>query len=105
MFSNRISIILLAVLMTAACANESNRSGTRSADADRPPAQGHDRGGRPPMPDLSEAAAQLGVSEEALALALRNAGGPPPDFDKAAEALGVSTAELEAALPKPRGRR
>ncbi|MEZ4645664.1 MAG: DUF1566 domain-containing protein [Chloroflexota bacterium] len=46
-------------------------------------------------PDLAAAAAQLGVSEQALRAAL---GAPPPDLTAAAAALGVSEAELVAAL-------
>lgn len=49
-------------------------------------------------PDLAEAAASLGVTEETLTSAL---GGPPPDLDAAAETLGVSVDELTAALPAP----
>jgi len=49
-------------------------------------------------PDLTEAAAALGVSLEALQSAL---GGPPPDFNAAAETLGLSVADLIAALPGP----
>ena len=47
-------------------------------------------------PDLSEAAATLGVTVEELAAAL---GGPPPDFEAAAETLGISVEELVAVLP------
>lgn len=52
-------------------------------------------------PDLSEAAATLGVTEQELLAAL---GGPPPDFDAAAATLGVTVAELEAAMPAAPGR-
>ncbi len=51
-------------------------------------------------PDLSEAAATLGVTQQELQAAL---GGPPPDFDAAAETLGVTVDELQAALPDPGG--
>lgn len=47
-------------------------------------------------PDLSEAAALLGISENELSEAL---GGPPPDFEAAAETLGISVEELTAAMP------
>ncbi|MEM9178194.1 MAG: hypothetical protein AAGA89_00720 [Pseudomonadota bacterium] len=65
------------------------------------------RGDRPPAPDLSNAAEQLGISEEDLHSALRASGGPPPDLAKAAEALGISEDELKAVMPEPprRGRR
>ena len=51
-------------------------------------------------PDLSAAAAQLGVSEEALRNAL---GAPPPDLATAAQTLGVSVEELRQALGVPGG--
>ncbi|KAA3643032.1 MAG: YHYH protein [Chloroflexi bacterium] len=51
-------------------------------------------------PDLSAAAAQLGVSEEALRNAL---GAPPPDLAAAAQALGVSEDALRQALGVPAG--
>lgn len=65
------------------------------------------RGDRPPGPDLSNAAEQLGISEQDLHAALRASGGPPPDLSKAAEALGISEEDLKAAMPPPpnRGRR
>ena len=46
-------------------------------------------------PNLSAAAAQLGVTEEQLRLAL---GPPPPDIEAAASSLGVTTGALRAAL-------
>lgn len=49
-------------------------------------------------PDLTEAAATLGVTVEELQAAL---GGPPPDFAAAAEKLGITLDELMAALPQP----
>lgn len=65
-----------------------------------------ERGKRPPMPDFSQAAETLGISEEDLHAALRASGGPPPDLAKAAATLGVTEDELKAVLPKPpqRGR-
>lgn len=57
-------------------------------------------GGAPAGPDFAEAAAQLGVSEEALLAAL---GEPPFDLEAAAATLGVAAADLEAALPAPPG--
>ena len=46
-------------------------------------------------PDLTAAAASLGVSADALRRAL---GPPPPDFAAAARQLGISEAQLRAAL-------
>ena len=46
-------------------------------------------------PNLAAAAAQLGVNEEQLRLAL---GPPPPDIEAAASSLGVTTGALRAAL-------
>ena len=57
-------------------------------------------GARGAAPDLSEAAAALGVTQEELQAAL----GPRlPDFDAAAEILGITVEELQAALPAPSG--
>lgn len=61
-------------------------------------------GQRPPgggqEPDLSQAAAELGVSVDALRDAL---GSPPPDFAQAAEKLGISEDRLQSVLPlRPR---
>ena len=50
------------------------------------------------QPDFSEAAATLGVTEDALLAAL---GQPPFDLITAAETLGVSVEALEQALPQP----
>ena len=55
--------------------------------------------GRPEI-DFAAAAAQLGVTEDALRAAL---GAPPPDFDAAAAQLGVTVDELIAALGIPAG--
>ena len=69
-----------------------------SAGGGAPPAGAAPDGVAPDAgPDLSEAAAALGVTEEALRSAL---GGPPPDFEVAAEALGVTVEELMAVLPE-----
>lgn len=57
------------------------------------------RGGQ--GPDLSQAAAELGVSVDALRDAL---GGPPPNFAQAAAKLGISEEQLESVLPPPRSR-
>ena len=74
--------------------------------ADGPPADGGGEGAagtqvggpRDGEIDFSEAAAALGVTQEALQAAL---GGPPPDFESAAEILGLAVDELRAALPAP----
>lgn len=58
-----------------------------------------DEQGRPQI-DFASAAAQLGVTEDALRAAL---GAPPPDFDAAAAELGVTVDELIAALGLPAG--
>lgn len=53
-----------------------------------------DAGGE--APDLTEAAATLGVTIDELEAAL---GAPPPDLEAAAEVLGITVEELQAALP------
>ncbi len=62
-------------------------------------------GQRPPRggaePDLSQAAAELGVSVDALRDAL---GGPPPNFAEAAEKLGISEDQLRSVMPPPQSR-
>ena len=50
-------------------------------------------------PNLAAAAAQLGVTEEQLRLAL---GPPPPDIEAAASSLGVTTGALRSALDSSR---
>ncbi|HSH04638.1 MAG TPA: YHYH protein [Anaerolineae bacterium] len=52
-------------------------------------------GGNGTPPDFAEAAATLGVTEQALRDAL---GGPPPDFEAAAATLGIPVATLQEAL-------
>lgn len=66
------------------------------------PAEGQNQGGQQGRPqiDFASAAAQLGVTEDALRTAL---GPPPPDFDAAAAELGVTVEELIAALGLPAG--
>lgn len=51
-------------------------------------------------PDLSAAAKELGVSQDALRQAL---GKGPPNFEAAAKTLGISVDTLRAALPPPPG--
>ncbi len=53
-------------------------------------------GAAPAAPDLTEAAATLGVTVDELNAAL---GQPPYDLDAAAEILGLTPEELEAAIP------
>lgn len=105
MILNRMTIAAMAVLSISACANEPATSGAQAAASSRPAPRGAERGERPPMPDLAEAAEKLGVEKDALAQALRDAGGPPPNFEKVAKAIGVSVEDLEAALPPPPERR
>ena len=50
-------------------------------------------------PNLAAAAAQLGITEEQLRLAL---GPPPPDIEAAASSLGVTTGALRSALDSSR---
>jgi hypothetical protein len=55
--------------------------------------------GRPNgRPNLEQAAANLGVSEDQLVRAL---GSPPPDLAAAAQTLGVSEQDLASALGLP----
>lgn len=61
----------------------------------QPPAA---NGSQPTQPDLAAAAAQLGVTEQALREAL---GPPPPDLAAAAAQLGVRQEALAAALGVP----
>lgn len=56
-------------------------------------------------PDLSEAAATLGITEEALENAMRASGGPPPNLAKVASELGIDEDTLKEALPPPPERR
>ena len=59
---------------------------------------GNPGGGTGGKPDTAAAAAQLGVTEEALIAALGDPAQGAPDFAAAAEALGVTEADLMAAL-------
>ena len=54
--------------------------------------------GERPLLDLASAAAQLGVSEQAMRDALGDPGQGPPDMAAAAAILGVSEADLIAAV-------
>ncbi len=55
------------------------------------------------MPDLTAAAAQLGVSEEALQAALGDPSQGPPDFAAAAQQIGVTESDLMAVLGMAEG--
>jgi hypothetical protein len=66
-----------------------------AGDGAPPDAPGDDDGAPAGAPDLSRAAATLGVTEQELMAAL---GPPPPDFETAADALGVTVGDLMAAL-------
>ncbi len=66
--------------------------------ADRPEGPPPSLGRRGQPPDLSAAAAALGVSVETLKRAL---GPPPPDIQGAAQKLGISLEKLRSALPPP----
>ena len=46
-------------------------------------------------PDLSIAAKQLGISEQAL---MRTLGPPPPNISNAAKKLGISESKLQVAM-------
>lgn len=83
------------------CLNGADISATGpSGNGGGPPAGGATEGSTQGGPDLTEAAAALGVTVAELQQAL---GSPPPDFAAAAAALGVTAEELQAALPAPPG--
>jgi len=74
-------------------------SGQPGAAGNQPPAAGNQPGaGGQQSPDLANAAAQLGVTEEALQAALGDPSQGPPDFAAAAETLGITESDLIAAL-------
>ena len=64
---------------------------------------GADTGGPAQGGPLAEAAALLGVSEQALAEALGDPSQGPPDVANAARVLGISEDEIRAVLPDPPG--
>lgn len=82
-------------LVTPALANPGDADDRGAEDG-----RGH-RGG---PPDLTDAAAQLGITVEVLESALRESGGPPPNLAQAAATLGITEAELKAVMPPPPGR-
>ncbi|MCP4361230.1 MAG: DUF1566 domain-containing protein [Chloroflexi bacterium] len=80
--------------------------GAEQLNANTPPTNSEQ--GQPPAGaggPLAEAAAQLGVSEEALHAALGEPGQGPPDFEAAAQQLSVSVEALQAALGAPNPQR
>jgi hypothetical protein len=64
--------------------------------------QGGQRGG-PPRIDFTSAAAELGVTEQALREALGDPSQGRPDFAATAQQLGITESELVAALGIPEG--
>jgi len=81
------------------CIDEDRVVNFPHGDTGMPGGPGHPQEGRDgPRPDTATAAAQLGVSEEALIAALGDPNQGPPDFAAAAETLGVTEAELMSAL-------
>ncbi len=93
----RSILVTAAVVLLTACASGHSQS-QESNGAVTSLKKG---AARPGMPNLSEAAAKLGVSKEALQEAMSNAGGPPPDMKLVAAELGVSVDDLKDALPMP----
>lgn len=90
------SVAAFAAMALAACATDTSQPTKR----DGPPPRGETSAERP-APNFADAAGKLGVTEEELKTAMREAGGPPPDLDAVADKLGVSVDDLKAALPKP----
>jgi hypothetical protein len=75
-----------------------------SQNSGQPPAgQNQGQPGSPPQIDLAAAAAQLGVSEQALRDALGDPSQGPPDLQAAANTLGVPAQALREALGLPAG--
>ncbi len=93
----RSLLAISAVVLLTACASGQSQS-PESNDSVTSLKKG---AARPGMPDLTEAAAKLGVSKEALQEAMSKAGGPPPDMKLVAAELGVSVDALKEALPMP----
>ena len=91
-----VTTILILGLACFSCGTTDPRG-----HSNRPQSVGQQRGDRPGMPDFTEAAATLGITEEALMAALGDPGQGPPDFAAAAEELGISEAELIEALGMP----
>ena len=86
---------------TVVTTNQVPPSGEQAAPNAQPPSNDQTQ---PPANEggpLANAAAQLGVSEEALHNALGEPGQGPPDFEAAATQLGVSVEALQTALGTP----
>lgn len=111
-YFGKVTLATVALVFAAGCANDPAVTSQSEPVTQKPqsepisgkrqagerPARG-ERGNRPRR-DMSAVAAQLGVSEDALRTAMRNAGGPPPNFEKAAAELGISAEALRSALPR-----
>ena len=98
----RVDNYVRCVMDSATTSNISGGSSSSTPSEVQTPADGQnlaDGQGRPQI-DFATAAAQLGVTEDALRAAL---GAPPPDFDAAAAQLGVTVEDLIAALGIPVG--
>ena len=92
-------------VIVEATAGSPGGGGPGGGPGDGGPGDGGPGGGGPGSapggpPDFAAAAAQLGISEQALMDAL---GTPPPDFEAAAATLGITVEALQDALgPPPR---
>ena len=97
----RIVIIMTIVLAVAGALYAVGQSEWAAAQlaSDRPAMTEGAEGGRP-MPDVSSAAATLGVTTEALTAAI---GSFPPDYGQAAATLGLPVTEVQAALESSLG--
>ena len=97
MFRKMIVFLTVSILILTAC----NNSVLSSQSVEAAPTDTNSQPVGPDgqqMPDLATAAAQLGVTEEALMAALGDPSQGPLDFAAAAAALGVTEADLMAAL-------
>ncbi|WP_371154656.1 YHYH protein [Jannaschia sp. 2305UL9-9] len=85
---------------------EDNFSTTAAAGIGAVNPDGSDGQGAGPArgPDLAAAASILGVSEQALAGAIKDAGGPPPDLEAVATLLDLSIEDVRDALAPPTNR-
>ena len=103
----RLLITAIAATTLVACATDTDISqqNQTAKSSEAPNAKGDREGrrSRGERPDLTEAAAKLGVTPEALSQAMRDAG-RPPNIETAAASLGVSPEALIAALPERRER-
>ena len=98
-----------ALMSSSAAPADASQSAEQPADAssNQAPPAGNQQGGPggQPLIDLTSAAAQLGVTEEALQTALGGPNQGPPDFAAAATELGVTEAALIEALGLSAGMR